>query len=103
MTGVSTVNHGTVYAYRKDCRCDKCVQANYATNQRWREKVAGGPVPGRAHGTINGYKFYGCRCDACRKARSDDTARANQRRRRMRALAAAGLPRDWEGDIPAVS
>jgi hypothetical protein len=95
--------HGTVYTYRKGCRCEKCRQANYRTNQRWREKVAGAATPPGVHGTVNGYKFYGCRCDACRKANSDQIAKAAARRARMRALAAAGLPRDWEGEIPAVS
>lgn len=104
-TGMSspTTTHGTVYCYRKGCRCKKCIAANYRTNQKWRQKVAGGPVPERAHGTTNGYKVYGCRCDPCRKARSNELARQAARKQRMRALAAAGLPRDWEGEIPTVS
>lgn len=94
------MTHGTVYAYRTGCRCADCTTANYRAQKRWRTSAAGKPVPDGVHGTINGYKVYGCRCEACKKAQADGIARTRARQARMRALVAAGLPADWEGDIP---
>lgn len=100
MTAPAIVNHGTIYTYRKGCRCQECVSANYRGQKRWRVKAAANPIPPGVHGTINGYKIYGCRKPCCKKARAEEQAAMTERRRRMRALVAAGLPRDWEGDIP---
>lgn len=97
---MSTPTHGTIYAYRKGCRCDPCVQENYRRNARWRVRASGQPIPESAHGTANGYKVYGCRCDRCKQARKDDAAVATEKRRRLRELVDAGLPLDWEGEIP---
>lgn len=95
-----TFTHGTIYAYRKGCRCGKCKTANYRANKRWRDRQANQPVPEHVHGSLNGYKVYGCRCDPCkaRKKRADQEAR--DRRVRVAKLAAAGLPRDRKGEVP---
>lgn len=100
MSAPTIARHGTIYAYRKGCRCDACVKANYRGQARWRAKAFSNPIPPKVHGTVNGYKIYGCRCPKCRRARAQEQARATERRQRMRALIAAGLPRDWKGDIP---
>jgi hypothetical protein len=62
------MTHGTAYCYRNGCRRPECVEANYAAQQRWRKKQLNKPVPKHVHGTINGYKMYGCRCELCRGA-----------------------------------
>jgi hypothetical protein len=96
---VEIVTHGTIYAYRKGCRCELCKAANWRAQKAWREKAYTQPIPESAHGTVNGYKIYGCRCDRCKTANSDNRRRRRERNARMRKLIAAGLPADWEGDI----
>ena len=90
--------HGT-YAYRRGCRCEVCVAANYAAQKSWRERAGKGPIPPTAHGTVNGYLIYGCREDCCVSARRESWRQERRARRRMAALVARGLPRDWEGQI----
>lgn len=92
--------HG-IGGYRRGCRCRTCKAAWSAAQRKWRRKVRKLPVPEQVHGTINGYKIYGCRCDACKAVHSEANQRARDARKRLQRLAAAGLPRDWEGDIPA--
>lgn len=59
------MTHG-VSGYRHGCRCEECRAAVRVAHKKWRDKVAGGPIPDKVHGTGNGYKVYGCRCDECR-------------------------------------
>lgn len=92
--------HGTVYGYRKGCRCRPCVRAHYEAEQRWRAKAKAAPTPPMVHGTYNGYAIYGCRLECCLAVMRRDRQRQRAAQRRMRELAARGLPRDWEGDIP---
>lgn len=91
------VVHGSTYLYRKGCRCDECRQANWATQKKWRDKVRGGPVPDSVHGTYNGYQIYFCHCDKCVAAKRAAGARQRASKRRLRELAARGLPQDWKG------
>lgn len=93
------VTHGTIYSYRKGCRCEPCKAANWRSQKAWREQAYTRPIPETAHGTINGYKIYGCRCDRCKGAMRDADRRRRARNARLRELAAAGLPADWEGPI----
>jgi hypothetical protein len=60
------VDHGTVLAYGRGCRCDACCEAI----------VERGRQLGVEHGKESTYRNYRCRCAACRAATN-----ANRRRR----------------------
>lgn len=62
------------------------------------------PAPTFVHGTENGYRYHGCRCDECRAGRSD-RARARRlerlaeqppRPRKRRPLPAHGTPARYQ-------
>lgn len=82
--------HGTKSKYDAGCRCEPCTRANRVSMERWREGAAAllavfpELVP---HGTVGGYRNYGCRCRACTTAHS--AAHAAYRRRRREREAAA--------------
>lgn len=64
-TGRSIVKgsaHGTISRYNGGCSCAPCRQAN-----RDHHRALHGRTPPR-HGTVHGYRTYGCRCEACTKA-----------------------------------
>jgi hypothetical protein len=96
VTTVDDITHG-ISGYRKGCRCDVCKTANYQAQKQWRDNITS--MPESAHGTVNGYKIYGCRCDDCKAANSEANDRRRRRKERLRKLAAAGLPSDYEGEI----
>lgn len=58
--------HGGVPAARSGCLCSDCS----ATRDRLeKEKIERAEARREAaHGTPNGYSYYGCRCDQCKKA-----------------------------------
>lgn len=65
------MNHGSRYAWLKaKCRCEACVTAmreqyrEYARRRRQQGLEANDP----RHGTLTGYRNYGCRCEKCRNA-----------------------------------
>lgn len=81
---VADDEHGKRIGYARGCRCQACrdYNANYSRQVRARQPKgprkrrsdAGtkrGPTP---HGTVSGYTFHGCRCDACRRAKVSDNA-----------------------------
>jgi len=71
--------HGSINAYTRGCRCDKCKEANRLRAQKVRSTglVEGDP----RHGKLAGYS-QGCRCDPCRIAmRTYQQTRNAQRRK----------------------
>jgi hypothetical protein len=85
---------GTLNSYRKGCKCDECVKANYDYAQNVRKKARDKFRRGEIeieHGTYYGYQYYECRCDECRTASSN--VQMKQREERSRKL------RDGEIDI----
>jgi len=68
--------HGTASGYKRHgCRCDECkdaknkYEAEYRANsterrERHNELIRQGKMKSW-HGTVNGYKAHGCRCDEC--------------------------------------
>lgn len=63
-------------AYRAGCRCGICVSKRRAVNRRWLErKSASVPPP---HGDLARYRYFACRCDACRAAMALVNARRYQ-------------------------
>ena|SRR2546429_7867064 len=78
---VDMADHG-LPGYRKGCRCEVCRAANTARVAREKRRRKERPVPDHiAHGTLNTYKNYGCRCRACvernNKASADRLRRLN--------------------------
>ncbi len=75
--------HGTDTRYLTGCRCTECRRAHRSDGarrkaQRWAERIIrGGRAfhPRARHGTVTGYGYYGCRCEACGAA----AAAANRR------------------------
>lgn len=70
--------HGTSNGYLKGgCRCDRCTNAGVLVKKRtseyfkrWKKELASDPYDPR-HGTSTGYR-YGCRCEECKKAESEE-------------------------------
>jgi hypothetical protein len=64
--------HGSVFRYRKGCRCRRCVKGN-ADNEKAKAyyRDHNGKTPqGQTwqHGTENGYNHHKCRCEPCKQA-----------------------------------
>lgn len=61
------VTHGRYSTYTHGCRCAPCTEANrlYSRTIRKLRLERRREAP---HGTLSGYKNWGCRCRACRKA-----------------------------------
>ena len=52
--------------YNEGCRCERCKSAAASyQRQRRQANAGGGLVPEHAHGSANGYTYWGCRCIAC--------------------------------------
>jgi len=69
---------GAGYAYDQGCRCLVCV-GDWNDKHRELRAVRSAAVAFRTdlkHGTIPTYSNHGCRCDECRRAKSE----ANRRR-----------------------
>lgn len=67
--------HGSLSAWRY-CKCDICRAAYNAYNRDYKRKHRAPnayqrPRTGLIHGTRNGYCYYKCRCEGCRKAQTD--------------------------------
>lgn len=63
--------------YRTGCRCRRCKQGHAIVAAEARRRAAQRTPPEHVHGTLTGYTFWSCRCDACRAIKSAD----NRRRR----------------------
>lgn len=70
--------HGTKYNYGLGCRCELCTEAMRIAQKTRNENRNDRIIPfksrsktGLVHGTLNGYQYYKCRCDACKKAVSE--------------------------------
>jgi hypothetical protein len=70
---------GTVAAYRRHLRhreepCEPCKQAERDKMRQKRDywKDNQDKIPAKVHGTVEGYRYYSCRCQGCSKAASDD-------------------------------
>lgn len=69
------VQHGNPATYRSTyyaCRCDECTEANtvLARKERKARREKGLAEGDPRHGTLAGYRTWGCPCDACRLAGS---------------------------------
>lgn len=79
-------DHGTVGRYDDGCRCQPCKDANAARKRRGqkaqyalRDVQDGVIINKRAkHGTLNGYQYYGCRCEECVQAYRDYYGKGNK-------------------------
>lgn len=94
---MDTVPHGTLSGYNHHrCRCDACRaassrsrlhyrRANPATDIQSRQsraaRLAAGELPEVPHGVYSTYVEYRCRCDLCRTANADNSARTRARRK----------------------
>lgn len=60
--------HGTERGYSAGCRESCCREAHriYSAEKK-QARIARG-IPDYAHGTLNGYVNYDCRCDKCQIA-----------------------------------
>ena len=61
--------HGTDYGYHQHLTggtvpCNECRAAHAEAAAQWRAGKGEPPV----HGTLYGYRVYGCRCGGCRRA-----------------------------------
>ena len=57
--------HGTTSMYARGCRCRQCRDArNQYDRHRRRVRSRLGP-PKAVHGTPEGFRLWGCRCDSC--------------------------------------
>lgn len=61
------MTHGTT-GYRQGCRCGKCRAAACAYVLAWQRRNGELRRQPPAHGTVNGYCNYRCRCGDCREA-----------------------------------
>lgn len=69
------VKHGDLSMYQiLKCRCSACRQANRDASRVSRENAKKHPerMPEHAHGTVNGYNYWCCRCKSCLDAHSRD-------------------------------
>ena len=59
--------HGTLRMYQTGCRCEPCKETKRAQARSWRARVRQvGLEPGdRRHGSLTGYRDYGCKCTHC--------------------------------------
>lgn len=64
---MSEGEHG-LNAYGRGCRCAVCKSANAERARDYRRRRTETGPPDSAHGTINAYQNYGCRCEQCRAA-----------------------------------
>ena len=64
MTRVLT--HGTPGGYKRGCRCDDCRVAAGNSVLAWQHRNQALRRQPPAHGTLNGYLNYRCRCQECR-------------------------------------
>lgn len=79
--------HGSIPAYKKGCRCEKCTMAyRKEYNREYHQSRKGTPTaPIAAHGTVGSYG-KGCRCEACKLAKSDYTkAKAAEKKEQLDA------------------
>lgn len=81
------VEHGNAATYRSSyyaCRCDACTQANTDRSRKERaaRRAKGLPEGDERHGTITGYRTWGCRCGACSFAGSKSNKDYSERAKR---------------------
>ena len=68
--------------YAVGCRCEQCRDGHRVRMQAAREAARDREVPTSAHGTVNGYGYWDCRCDACLAAKSAENRRYRMLRRK---------------------
>lgn len=64
--------HGTNAGYIRGCRCRECTTASAEYRRRGLDRLD------PRHGTLNGYKNCGCRCNACREAHRQAMAKTRK-------------------------
>lgn len=99
---VGPLGHGREAAYNRGCRCERCREARrLAETGRRRRRGVRSRAEVRAaglarHGTITCYRYYGCRCDGCRRANAE-YCRDQRAKRRRRATEEGGPQADDRG------
>ncbi len=73
------MKHGAS-GYAAGCRCSTCRDGHRIRMQMAREAARDREVPESAHGTVNGYGYWDCRCDRCLAAKSAENRRYHQQR-----------------------
>jgi len=86
--------HGTAGGYSAGCRCEGCVDAKKGYVVGWRARKVGDEIP---HGTLNGFKNYGCRCAECSPVASAANSKRAAQEQEETLPTASRYGQQWTG------